>query len=57
MVDALTYEQIHPTEQLTQRQYTGPAVADEEPPEDPFILLLPASIRGFALHDKKWRRY
>ena len=27
---------------------------NNEPPEDPF-LLLPSKIRGFGFHDKKWR--
>jgi hypothetical protein len=57
MVDILTYEQIHPAGQTPERQYGGPDVEDEEPPEDHFLLLLPATIRGFGFHDKKWRKH
>lgn len=57
MVDMLTYEQIHPAGQTPERQYGGPDVEDENPPEGPFLLLLPATIRGFGFHDKKWRTH
>ena len=33
----------------------GPVVlASEEPPGEDFVLLLPAEIMGFHMHDKRW---
>lgn len=29
----------------------------DQPPADPFVLLLPATIRGYGLHDKKWSEF
>ncbi|KAF2456390.1 P-loop containing nucleoside triphosphate hydrolase protein [Lineolata rhizophorae] len=31
------------------------AMDNDTPPEDPFVLLLPAYVKGFGFHDKKWR--
>jgi hypothetical protein len=33
----------------------GPiALASEEPPGEDFVLLLPAEMMGFHMHDKRW---
>lgn len=53
MVDVQIYEQIHPKEHAP-REYIGPNVGDEDAPEVSFLLLLPATIRGFGFHDQKW---
>ena len=37
-----------------QRDDLGERLMDlDNPPEDPFVLLLPANIRGYGFHDKK----
>lgn len=57
MVDNATYRQMH-SENLNsspQGDDLGQeAMVSDIPPEGPFVLLLPAHIRGYGLHDKKW---
>ncbi|KAF7595690.1 hypothetical protein BBP40_005134 [Aspergillus hancockii] len=53
MVDTKTHGRIHANENTVQHDDGGPDVADENPPKDPFLLLLPASIHGFGFHDEK----
>ncbi|KAK0625594.1 Lon protease-like protein [Lasiodiplodia hormozganensis] len=57
MIDMRTYHELHQTESSS-----IPEVAEAIPmtagggsvPDDSFLLLLPATILGFGLHDKKW---
>ncbi len=64
MIDFPTYRQMHP------QKFPQPLATDAEmeeqgvdmnkdnPPSDSnFILLLPASMPGYAFHDKKWSKY
>jgi hypothetical protein len=58
MVDTKTYKMMHGStgdtskrDELEEREMDG-----ENPPEEPFILLLPATIKGFGLHNKKWSK-
>lgn len=54
MVDSATYRQMH-ANVSPQRDDLGPESMElDEPPQDPFILLLPSTIRGFGMGDKKW---
>ncbi|KAH8664768.1 P-loop containing nucleoside triphosphate hydrolase protein [Ilyonectria robusta] len=59
MIDMETYRELHG---LNQNEEIRPesdldkeSMDQEVPPEDPFLLLLPAKVRGYGLHDKKWR--
>jgi len=59
MIDTAMYKQLdagdterpEPENDLDQQ-----TMESEKPPADPFILLLPATIRGYGLHDKKWSK-
>jgi len=56
MIDMNTYRQMHAETQQKQRDDLGQEVMQQkEPPEEPFVLLLPANIQGFGMHDKKVR--
>lgn len=57
MVDMYTYRQMHSKEAelpAQQDDLGSDAMEREEPPVDPFLLLLPAEIPGFSFDDKKW---
>jgi hypothetical protein len=59
MIDLSTYRKMHPgSEEGTRntRVYQEGVEDLEEPPENPFLILLPATIRGFRFHDKKWSK-
>lgn len=58
MIDMETYRELHG---LNQNEEIRPesdldkeSMDQEDLPEDPFRLLLPAKVRGYGLHDKKW---
>ncbi|KAK2810498.1 hypothetical protein FQN50_002987 [Emmonsiellopsis sp. PD_5] len=57
MIDMNTYMQMHGNSENTiERDDFGQEAMDKaEPPEGPFLLLLPAEILGFGFNDKKWR--
>ncbi|KAF9883981.1 hypothetical protein FE257_002422 [Aspergillus nanangensis] len=57
MIDMFTYREINDvSESPPQRDDLGQdAMNSDQPPEDPFLLLLPPSILGFGFHDRKWR--
>ncbi|KAM5341918.1 hypothetical protein ACJ41O_014949 [Fusarium nematophilum] len=59
MVDMATYRELHSKERgetaVAQGDLGEEVMNSSEHPDDPFIMLLPARIRGFGLHDKKWR--
>ena len=62
MIDFATYRQMHP------KQFPNPVATDAEmeeegvfmkstePPNDPFCILLPGALPGYAFHDKKWSK-
>jgi hypothetical protein len=57
MVDDATYRELHSSDRdpSADEDDLGQEVMDSNnPPEDPFLLLLPETIRGFGMHDKKW---
>ena len=56
MIDTETYKILHQSdEQLEDRdELDDEAMNMDEPPEYPFVYLLPARIRGFAFKGKKW---
>ena len=57
MIDPATYKKLHPQDVFTQplRDDLGPdGMSAEEPPADPFLLLLPRTINGFNMQNKKW---
>ncbi|KAI9654671.1 MAG: hypothetical protein M1821_005878 [Bathelium mastoideum] len=59
MIDYGTYRELHKESAVfaTESRDDLPAGAmdKDEPPDGPFIFLLPAIIDGFAMQDKKWR--
>jgi SpoVK/Ycf46/Vps4 family AAA+-type ATPase len=66
MVDMATYQTMHPDDSLQRDDPDDPLQRDDpgehlmdlsDPPEDPFILLLPANICGYGFHDKKWSKF
>jgi hypothetical protein len=57
MVDLNAYRQIHP-EAVEEPDSIEEGIEKQESPPDPdFLLLLPAHIRGFGFHDKKWGEF
>lgn len=60
MIDMSAYRTLHvdtvPAPDPDRENLSSLAMDREEPPEDPFVLLLPASVKGFGFHDKKWRK-
>lgn len=58
MVDMSAYRTLHadkiPAPDPDRENLNSFAMAHEEPPDDPFVLLLPPSVKGFGFHDKKW---
>jgi len=59
MVDMETYQQmVHgqdPTDRALERDELGKDdMGKEQPPDESFLLLLPAEIYGFGFHDRKW---
>ncbi|RDW94219.1 ATP-binding protein [Aspergillus mulundensis] len=57
MIDVKTYRTMHPEpDPISSGRELEPDLMDNpEPPESPFVLLLPHEIKGFAFNDKKWR--
>ena len=55
MIDPITYKKLHKNNAQPLRDDLGPEVVSaEKPPSDPFPLLLPATINGFNMRNKKW---
>lgn len=58
MVDMTTYKKMHPTSFESQRSLPddlGPTVMNQsEPPSGEFLMLLPATVFGFNMVEKKW---
>ena len=55
MIDPITYKKLHKNHTAPLRDDLGPEVfSADESPSDPFPLLLPATINGFNMRNKKW---
>ena len=55
MIDPVTYKTLHKNYATPLRDDLGPDLfSAEQPPADPFLLLLPATINGFNMRNKKW---
>jgi hypothetical protein len=59
MVDTVTYNLMHGDEDTAEDRIE---LAEEEMhadslPTEPFVLLLPATIRGYGFHNKKWSKH
>lgn len=58
MIDIKTYKKLHPASagaKAPNRDDLGPLVmASDVPPEGVFTLLLPNTIIGFNIQEKKW---
>ncbi|KAL3481494.1 P-loop containing nucleoside triphosphate hydrolase protein [Aspergillus californicus] len=55
MIDAMTYQHVHSTSEMTGRDYLPEDTQTAEtPPDEQSQLQLPATIPGFGFHDKKW---
>jgi hypothetical protein len=59
MIDDATYKLMHGAEAVDEygEELDEESMRAEEPPADPFVLLLPATIRGFGFHNKKWSKF
>ncbi|EXJ87097.1 hypothetical protein A1O3_04055 [Capronia epimyces CBS 606.96] len=58
MIDTETYKYLHPKQDklsVTDHPTEVIGVDTVEPPDDTFLLLLPATILGYGFHDKRWR--
>jgi hypothetical protein len=58
MVDMEAYRLMHGRDDDPPRQseLTEDVLGNDEIPEGPFALLLPATINGYGFHNKKWSR-
>lgn len=60
MIDTTTYKLMHGTED--EEPAADRVDLDEDTmrvdnvPAEPFVLLLPATIRGYGFHNKKWSK-
>lgn len=57
MIDPATYKKLHKNDVHLKplRDDLGPeCMSAQEPPPDPFLLLLPSTINGFNMRNKKW---
>ena len=55
MIDPITYKKLHNNYASPLQDDLGPELfSAEKPPSDPFPLLLPATINGFNMRNKKW---
>jgi hypothetical protein len=58
MIDMATYKVMHDDEEPSAPRDEPPAedMLTETLPAEPFALLLPATIRGYGFHNKKWSK-
>jgi hypothetical protein len=58
MIDMTTYKKMHADKTTSKRRMRDDlganAMAQDEPPGDLFLLLLPPNIFGFNMQEKKW---
>jgi hypothetical protein len=59
MIDLSTYRKMHPEPDgatQTPRVYEKGLETLNDPQAASFLILLPATLRGFGFHDKKWSK-
>lgn len=57
-MDTTTYKVLHREDKsAVQGDLSVVDMQPDEPPADPFVLLLPANIPGFGFHTKVWSKY
>lgn len=58
MIDMNTYKVMHGDEEGSNPRDELPEneMRAETLPAEPFVLLLPATIRGYGFHNKKWSK-
>jgi hypothetical protein len=56
MIDLPTYGRMHSNAAIPHNSESEGIELLDEPPIDPFLFLLPASVRGYGFHDKKWSK-
>jgi hypothetical protein len=60
MIDFNTYRQMHPSKSQqplasnAEMREQGVDMGSDDPPSEPFCILLPPTILGYGFHDKKW---
>jgi hypothetical protein len=56
MVDMKTYKLMHGDGETpaARKELSKEDMNAEALPAEPFVLLLPATIRGYGFHNKKW---
>lgn len=59
MVDMVTYQELYPSKDVElNREYLSDGIMEAKmPPDEDFLLHLPATVHGFGFQDKKWRKY
>lgn len=56
MIDLRTYQQMH-ADAIKPHGDEGEGIEEQvDPPEYPFLVLLPATILGYGFHNKKWSK-
>lgn len=45
------------SDEVPGKELTEAELEKDQPPADPFALLLPPTIVGFRFHDKKWSQF
>jgi len=59
MVDAEAFKAMHGHDDdiTTQSDLTNDELENDEPPSGAFTLMLPATIKGYGFHNKKWSMF
>jgi SpoVK/Ycf46/Vps4 family AAA+-type ATPase len=61
MVDDKTYKLMHGDDDDEEvedcEELDEDSMRADDPPTEPFLLLLPATIRGYGFHNKKWSKF
>jgi len=59
MVDAEAWKLMHgrDNDPVTQSELSSDVLKDDEPPGGAFTLMLPATIKGYGFHNKKWSMF
>lgn len=56
MIDMRTYQEMHQNEPEPNPHVGEARPMTAEKPDKTFLLLLPPTVLGFGLHDKKWSK-
>jgi hypothetical protein len=55
MIDIATYKRMHPGNSMNISQFEENSIAaQDEPPGGDFLSLLPPTVLGFNMQEKKW---